>query len=143
MVFTSTATLKPLAPRPVEIATLSRIGTPSPIAAYFTALNTQDYAVAASCFAPTGQLIPPFETAIIGPGAIARYLRKEASGMTFKIEAVQSQGENHYYLRGKARSPWFNLSVAWDIDLNAQGAIAQLQIHLLAKPEELLMLRPD
>lgn len=130
MVFTPTATLKPL-------------GTlPEAIASYFTALDQQDYATAAACFTSTGQLIPPFETGITGSGAIARYLCKEALGMTFKIEEVQPQGENHYYLRGKACSSWFNLSIAWDIDLNGEGAIAQLHIHLLAKPEELLILGP-
>lgn len=136
MVFTPTSTLKPLGTLPATIS------TPSPIAAYFAALNTQDYAAAAACFAPTGQLIPPFESPITGPGAIARYLKKESLGMTFKVKEVQPQGESHYYLRGKARSSWFNLSVAWEIDLNTKGVIAQLQIHLLAKPEELLMLRP-
>jgi len=130
MVFTPSAALQSLATRPAVISV------------YFTALNAQDYDSAAACFAPMGQLIPPFETAITGPRAIARYLQKEAPGMTFTLEQIQAQGESHYYLRGKACAPWFNLSVAWEIDINTEGAIAQLQIHLLAKPEELLMLRP-
>lgn len=136
MVFNPPTTLKPFGTSPRAMATVS------PITSYFAALNGGDYATAAACFAPTGQLIPPFEQAITGPTAIARYLHKESPGMIFTVEEMQAQGESHYYLRGKARSSWFNLSVAWEINLNGEGAIAQLQIHLLAKPEELLMVRP-
>lgn len=116
------------------------------LTAYFAALNDERYEDVAALFAEEGVLYPPFEDAVIGRGAIARYLQLEATGLRaepLKGELLETQNrERRYRLVGKAKLPLFRVNVAWQFGLNAEDQITFVKVDLLATLEELLSYQP-
>ncbi len=116
----------------------------SAIVNYFATINREEFELTAELFAEAGELLAPFEKPIIGKSAIASYLTKEAKGM----QLLPKQGEKitkdeleQIKVRGKVKTPLFSVNVAWYFSLNAQQQITQVQIELLASPQELLGLQ--
>ncbi|NJL00122.1 MAG: nuclear transport factor 2 family protein [Spirulinaceae cyanobacterium SM2_1_0] len=113
--------------------------TATAIAQYFEQFNTGNFAAVARLFATDGWLQPPFEEPVVGPGAIANYLSREASGIRCFPGATSVDAGGTRVL-GRVQTPFFALNVAWHFALNPHGQLAHLQIELLASPEELLQL---
>ncbi|MDZ8185392.1 MAG: nuclear transport factor 2 family protein [Nostoc sp. ChiSLP02] len=119
--------------------------TQTSVLRYFETLNTGEFDVTASLFASDGVMHPPFESDIVGPEAIAAYLKQEAQN----IKAYPNQGiaetlENgnlQVQVTGKAQTSWCGVNVLWLFILNQQGQIAYTRVKLLASPQELLSLR--
>ncbi|URR35854.1 nuclear transport factor 2 family protein [Thermosynechococcus sp. HN-54] len=116
------------------------------ITAYFAALNDERYEAVAALFAEQGVLYPPFEEAVVGRGAIARYLSVEAVGLRVeprKGECLSTEdNERCYRLVGKAKLPLFSVNVAWQFGLNTEDQITFVTVDLLATLEELLNYQP-
>ncbi|MDB9314715.1 ketosteroid isomerase family protein [Spirulina sp. CS-785/01] len=116
------------------------------VAHYFDCLNQGDYLGVSRLFSPEGRLLPPFEEEIIGPRAIARYLRKEAQG----IQCIPHQeadvhtladGSSQREILGKVHTSLFSVNVAWTFTCADEQTLQQVSIKLLASPEELLNLQ--
>jgi hypothetical protein len=92
-----------------------------------------------------GVMNAPFESAIVGPEAIAAYLNQEAKGMTLlPRQGVRELADNdcvQVQVGGKVQTPWFSVNVSWLFHLDAQQQILDVTIKLLASPQELLNLR--
>ena len=112
---------------------------------YFETLNAGDFEATASLFASQGELHPPFESPIVGPEAIASYLKAEAQGMKLNPRQgiAETLEDNHtqIQIKGKVQTPLFSVNVAWQFILNPQREILSVQVKLLASPQELLSLR--
>lgn len=112
---------------------------------YFELLNAGEFETASQLFAPDGALNAPFESAIVGPDAIAAYLAQEATGMTLlPQQGITELIENdctQVQVAGKVQTPWFSVNVSWLFNLDAQQKILAVTIKLLASPQELLNLR--
>lgn len=125
-------------------ATIEEIAEPL-VLRYFETLNAGDFEATASLFAPQGELHPPFESAIVGPEAIASYLKAEAQGMKLypRQGVAETLEDNHIQIqiKGKVQTPLFSVNVAWQFILNPQREISSVQVKLLASPQELLSLR--
>ncbi|QIR38285.1 nuclear transport factor 2 family protein [Tolypothrix sp. PCC 7910] len=114
---------------------------------YFQALNAGDFAATAALFAEDGIMYPPFESGLVGPVAIATYLKQEAQG----IKAEPQQGiieilpneQIQVQVAGKAFTSWCGVNVTWLFILNQQRQIVETKIKLLASPQELLAMRRD
>ena len=132
----STTVSEPLTIDGITIAT---------ILSYFETLNAGDYAATATLFAEDGVLHPPFESAIVGPEAIATYLQAEATGMQLlpRQGITEPLADEHTQVQvsGKVQTAWFGVNVSWLFVLNAQQQITDATIKLLASPQELLNLR--
>ena len=123
------------------------------ICQYFIRLNNGEFMETAQLFAEQGCLNPPFENAIAGRDAIARYLEKEAKGMNFcpeRGEIISKVGvadplENsdltQYQIQGKVKTNFFTVNVSWSIELNANKEIIKVDVKLLASINELLSFR--
>ncbi|MCP6763061.1 MAG: nuclear transport factor 2 family protein [Fischerella sp. CENA71] len=119
--------------------------TEATILAYFQTLNSGDFDATANLFANDGVMHPPFESEIMGPEAIANYLKKEALG----IKAYPQQGISEtleealiqFQVRGKAQTSWCGVNVLWQFVLNQQREILYTKIKLLASPQELLKMQ--
>jgi hypothetical protein len=128
----------------VDLELLGNIdGIESPtIAAYFTRLNSGEFGAAAQLFADCGQLAPPFEEPIEGRAAIATYLEREASGMSFWPESgallIREDDLAQYHIQGKVKTNYFTINVSWLIQLNPNKEILLVEVKLLAALEELL-----
>ncbi|MEC4868957.1 MAG: nuclear transport factor 2 family protein, partial [Jaaginema sp. PMC 1078.18] len=113
----------------------------------FETLNTGEFEATAALFAPTGELKPPFEDAIVGPEAIATYLEAEAQGLRSYPRqgevVIQEDDTLEVQVRGKVRTSVFTVNVAWQFVLNPQRQITYARIKLLASPQELLNLRQN
>jgi Nuclear transport factor 2 (NTF2) domain len=118
---------------------------PEPIFSYFQTFNQGDFQATAALFATDGQLLPPFEAAIVGRAAIAAYLETEAKGMqALPREAAQQtlpSGETSHCVSGQVQTPLFVVHVRWEFVLNPQSEIAMVKIKLLAALRELLHLK--
>jgi hypothetical protein len=123
------------------------------VAAYFKALNAGDYATTASLFAANGVLLPPFESAIVGPAAILQYLNREAKGMMALPQSevqseVQSESQQpetesiSLQVLGQVQTSLFSVNVSWQFGLNAEAQVVRLKIKLLATLKDLLHLKP-
>jgi SnoaL-like domain len=114
---------------------------------YFETLNAGEFDVTAALFAEDGVMHPPFESDIVGPDAIATYLKQEAQnikalprkGIIDNLENQQIQVQ----VTGKAQTSWCGVNVLWLFILNQQRQIIYTRIKLLASPQELLSLRPE
>jgi hypothetical protein len=115
------------------------------ICEYFVRLNRGEFAATANLFADRGCLNPPFEKSIVGREAIARYLAKEAIGMSFSPQSGQliaiDREQSRYQIQGKVVTSYFTINVGWSIELNAAKEITLVEIKLLASMTELLKLR--
>jgi hypothetical protein len=112
---------------------------------YFETLNAGEFLATANLFAAEGVMHPPFESAIVGPEAIAAYLEQEAKGIQAqpteqKVE-VLGETEKQVEIRGKVQTSVFKVNVAWLFILDNQEQIVSVTIKLLASPQELLKLR--
>ena len=115
----------------------------SAIVNYFATINREEFELTAELFAEAGELLAPFEKPIVGRSAIASYLTKEAKGMQLlpKGEKTTKDELERIKVRGKVKTPLFSVNVAWHFSLNTQQQITQVQIKLLASPQELLGLQ--
>jgi len=117
------------------------------ITTYFARLNQEDYEGMAQLFAANGILFPPFEEPVIGPDAIAQYLKTEAVGMRAypktqqALEFLPQEQVQPILVRGKVQLPLFSVNVAWDFAVNGDGKIQSVRVDLLASLEELVGLR--
>jgi hypothetical protein len=119
--------------------------TQATILNYFTTLNAGEFRQTAALFAQHGVMNPPFESAIIGPDAIATYLETEAQD----IKAHPQQGisdilpDNHIQIQvtGKVETSWCGVNVIWLFILNQNQQIVAATIKLLASPQDLISLR--
>ncbi|MUL37031.1 orange carotenoid protein N-terminal domain-containing protein [Gloeocapsopsis dulcis] len=124
--------------------------TDSTVLNYFAALNADDFEAALALFTPDGALQPPFQKPIVGPEAIAKYMRSEAQGLNLMpqqgIAETLPDGSKQLKITGVVQTPWFGVNVGmnigWRFLLNPQGKIFFVAIDMLASPQELLNLRP-
>lgn len=115
------------------------------IQAYFDTLNAQNFQATAGLFAAEGQLLPPFESAIVGRDAIFAYLETEAPGMTAlpqaEIRGDSTPERSSISVVGKVQTTLFMVNVRWQFLLNPQSEILSVKIKLLASLQDLLHLR--
>lgn len=120
------------------------------IVCYFETLNRGDFEATAALFAEDGALVPPFEEAVVGPGAIATYLHAEATGMRLHPRrgtlVPTETGDIQYEIRGHVQTALFGVNVGWLFVLSANDTtrddtIKLVRVKLLASPQELLNLR--
>ncbi|MEL6159664.1 MAG: ketosteroid isomerase family protein [Cyanobacteria bacterium J06627_32] len=125
---------------------------PKPLQQYFDTLNAQAFDQTAQLFLPEGQLVPPFENAIVGRAAIAAYLADQALDMTLvprQLERIEpttpaEASEDNYQrltVMGKVKTPIFKVNVAWHFVLDAAGSIKTVNVKLLAKLTQLLTIK--
>jgi hypothetical protein len=127
-------------------ATISIEGITEPtIFQYFELLNAGEFDAGSQLFAAEGVMNAPFESPIVGPEAIAAYLRQEAKGMMLlPRQGVKESLDNdcvQVQVAGKVQTPWFSVNVSWLFNLDAQQKILAATVKLLASPQELLNLR--
>lgn len=135
-------------PSPTKV-TIEGITDPTVIN-YIEALNADNFDAAIALFTPDGALQPPFQKPIVGPQAIAAYLRAEAQGLNIMpekgISEVLADGSKQLKITGKVQTPWFGvqlgMNIAWRFLINPEGKIFFVAIDMLASPQELLNLRP-
>ncbi|MBD2432841.1 MULTISPECIES: nuclear transport factor 2 family protein [Fischerella] len=115
------------------------------ILCYFQSLNAGDFDATANLFADDGVMHPPFESGIVGPEAIANYLKKEAVDIKVYpregISETLEEGVIQFQVTGKAQTSWCGVNVLWQFVLNQQREILYTKIKLLASPQELLKMR--
>lgn len=121
------------------------LAMPTAIQQYFDTVNDKAFEQTAALFSEAGELVPPFEKPIQGKEAIAQYLTKEASDMTFHpsecTPAEEQTPDSHTFLvKGKVKNSLFSVNVGWQFDLNSAEEITFVKVKLLAKLEELLKL---
>ncbi|MEJ1933177.1 nuclear transport factor 2 family protein [Nostoc sp. NIES-2111] len=121
--------------------------TETAILQYFATLNAGEFAATAALFADDGVMYPPFESAMVGPDAIATYLQQEAQGIKADpregLEEVLEDGQVQIQVSGKAQTSWCGVNVLWQFILNQQKQITYTKIKLLASPKELMALRRE
>jgi hypothetical protein len=118
------------------------------IRAYFETLNVQNFQATADLFAAEGELLPPFESAIVGRDAILAYLETEAPGMTLLPQEMQSvasepddTSSDWISVVGKVQTALFTVNVRWQFLLNSASEILSVKIKLLASLQDLLHLK--
>lgn len=113
------------------------------ILAYFQTFNAHDFQATASLFAAEGQLMPPFESAIVGQDAIFAYLETEAQGMAALPQGIQEDLSSATSINvvGKVQTRLFTVNVNWQFVLNSESEILSLKIKLLAALQDLLHLK--
>ncbi|MUG93334.1 Red carotenoid-binding protein [Scytonema sp. UIC 10036] len=146
------AAMEPMFPRttpsPTKI-TIEGVTEPA-VLSYIEALNVDNFDAAVALFTPNGALQPPFQKPIVGPQAIAAYLRAEAQGLNIMpetgISEVLVDGSKQIKITGRVQTPWFGvqlgMNIAWRFLINPEGKIFFVAIDMLASPQELLNLRP-
>lgn len=107
---------------------------------YFATINSDKFWKTATLFAENGELHPPFESPLVGQKNIANYLEKEAPGMKL-IPKQWTEKATEYQVIGTVQTPLFSVNVQWNFVLNGHGEIDSVKIKLLAKLEELLILK--
>ena len=119
---------------------------PKAVEAYFEMVNQKDFEQTAGLFAAEGKLVPPFDKPIVGRDAIAAYLTKEASDMTFTpLECepdkdAETSGES-FVVKGKVKNSLFVVNVGWQFILRESGEIEAVKVKLLASLKELMKIR--
>ncbi|NER82184.1 MAG: nuclear transport factor 2 family protein [Leptolyngbya sp. SIO1D8] len=113
---------------------------------YFQTFNQGDFLATAQLFAESGQLLPPFETPILGQDAIHDYLEQEAAGMQATPKEVCTElleaGYQRITVRGNVKALVFSVNAAWIFELDPQEKILQVEVRLLASLQDLLAIRP-
>ena len=116
------------------------------ITTYFVTLNQEQFDLSAQLFSEQGQLIPPFDTPLIGQAAIANYLKQEATDMSLQPVTETSQvldnGQTDVEVRGKVSTSTFSVGVVWNFLISEDGEIDLVKVNLLASLKELLHLKP-
>lgn len=112
---------------------------------YFATLNAGDFDATSQLFAADGALHPPFEPLVVGPTAIAAYLKREAIALVLRPRQGTMKpledGCTQYDVVGQVQTPWFTVNVAWLFILSPQQQIFVAKVKLLASLQELLHLR--
>jgi len=112
---------------------------------YFETMNASEFEATAALFAEDGAMNPPFESPIVGPDAIASYLKAEAQGFILSprqgIAETLEDTNTQVQVSGKVQTPVFGINVSWLFILNPERQIISATIKLLASPQELLNLR--
>ena len=117
---------------------------------YFRNFNQNQFDQTAALFAEDGELIPPFDSPLIGKQAILAYLEKEAGDITAypKQWEIKDLEDNRRQINvtGKVNAIVFKVNVAWHFIINANSKtdapkIERVRVKLLASPKELLGLR--
>ncbi len=112
---------------------------------YFDSFNAGNFEQTAMLFAQTGQLLPPFETAIAGQDNIGRYLEKKAKAMTAEPQHwtfhQEESGQWQIEVLGKVQTVVFQVNVTWQFAVVSAAQIDSVRIKLVASPKELLSLR--
>ena len=118
---------------------------------YFRSFNENQFEQTAALFSEAGELVPPFESPIVGEQAILAYLEKEAGNITAFPERWEMKDQvgdrSHIVVTGKVNAIVFKVNVAWFFILTANGGtsahsrIERVRIKLLASPAELLGMR--
>ncbi|MDP5337145.1 MAG: orange carotenoid-binding protein, partial [Nodularia sp. (in: cyanobacteria)] len=101
------------------------------VLSYIEAMNADDFDKAISLFTAEGALQPPFQKPIVGPEAIAKYMREEAQGLNMMpkqgICEDQPDGSKQLKITGVVQTPWFGVTVgmniAWRFLINPEGKI--------------------
>lgn len=112
---------------------------------YFETINAGEFDATAALFAADGTMYAPFESGIVGPEAIANYLKQEAQGM--KLEPHQGIAQTlenkqiQVQVTGKVQTSWCGVNVSWMFVLSQQREIIAATVKLLASPQELVSLR--
>ncbi len=108
---------------------------------YFKRLNNGEFRAVGQLFVEQDCLFPPFERMIQGKNNIAKYLEKEASGMSFWPEhgaILQSDHEHiQYQIYGRVKTNYLTVKVSWLIQLNKTSEIMIIKVKLLASLKEL------
>jgi ketosteroid isomerase-like protein len=115
------------------------------ISAYFATLNANQFSATAQLFAVDGQLLPPFESAIVGREAILAYLNAETNSLkaypqTLKTEVLSTQ-ETRLQVIGQVQTALFTINVSWQFVVTPAAEIVSLKIKLLAPLKDLLHLK--
>ena len=117
------------------------------IRSYFSTLNQGQFELTAALFSNRGQLVPPFDSPVIGPQAIAEYLKQEAVGMKFQPRSATSQvlpnGKTDVEVCGQVSTSLFKVNVVWNFLLSGQGQIDLVRVNLIASMQELLRINPQ
>lgn len=110
---------------------------------YFEAFNANNFAAAAALFSPEGKLCPPFESAVAGQGAIAGYLKQEASQMTAYPDypSIKDLEDGQIHVLGQVDAISFRVGVEWMFLFTEASEIESLSIRLRASMKELLSIR--
>lgn len=113
------------------------------ITRYFEAFNANDFGAAAALFSDGGELCPPFESAVVGPEAIAHYLNQEAGQMTAHPDylSIQDLGDGELCVGGQVDAIAFKVGVEWTFLFTEASEIKSLSIRLKASMKELLTMR--
>lgn len=122
---------------------IDEMALPGSVRRYFETVNAGEFEQTAALFAEDGQLVPPFDQPIVGRGAIAQFLKDEATGMEFtplRYETDPDHLEGHL-VRGKVKTSLFTVNVAWNFSLSQTHEITRVEIKLLATLNELLKLK--
>lgn len=114
------------------------------VARYFETFNQGDFQTAAALFSAQGKLLPPFESELVGPEAIAAYLTREAGGMKAVPRQFKPLNQDAVLLQvdvvGKVQTAAFQINARWRFQIDAQAEILMLEIKLMATLKELLSL---
>jgi hypothetical protein len=112
---------------------------------YFVSLNAGEFTRTAGLFNPTGIMLPPFESEIVGIEAIANYLQQEAQQIKAEPGLGTSQNLTDdrilVQINGKAYTSWCSVNTRWLFTLNEKRQILALKVQLLASPSELFALQ--
>ena len=117
---------------------------------YFRSFNENHFKQTATLFTAEGQLIPPFDSPVVGQQAIFAYLEKEAGDITalpqhWEVEKLEGD-RAQVNVTGKVNAIVFKVNVAWYFIIHTDSKtdapqIERVRIKLLASPKELLGLR--
>ena len=117
------------------------------IQSYFATLNQGQFDLTAALFSDQGQLVPPFDSPVTSPQAIADYLKQEAVDMKFQPRSATSQilpnGQTDVEVRGQVSTSLFKVNVVWNFLLSDQGKIDLVKVNLIASMQELLSINPQ
>ena len=118
----------------------------SAVETYFRTLNQGQLDLAAALFSEKGQLIPPFDSPVVGRQAIADYLKQEATDMQFypasETTQVLADGRLEVKVKGKVSTSAFSVKVVWNFII-ADAEIDLVMVNLLASLQELINIRPE
>ncbi|ELS05507.1 NTF2 domain-containing protein [Xenococcus sp. PCC 7305] len=117
------------------------------IESYFSTLNQGQFKLTAALFSDQGQLVPPFDSPVVGQQAIATYLSQEAAGMKFQPRSATSHvlanAKTDVEARGQVSTSLFTVNVVWNFLLSPQGEIELVKVNLIASMQELLRINPQ
>lgn len=140
------STSEPVAATASMVLTIEGITEPT-VLRYFETLNAGELEATAALFAANGAMHPPFESAMVGPNAIAAYLKQEAQGMKLEpqqgVIQVLDNEQMQVQVTGKVQTSWCGVNVSWLFVLSREHEILSATVKLLASPQELLNMKKE